>query len=90
MNDSRLRLGKLDRIAKTRHILQKIRQKKIGVPPESGQDLFEECNIFSIGSNDQWGFENEVVQKLPNCGRIHLIAHQKNQSRMMFIFIHIA
>ena len=27
----------------------------------------EECNIFSIGSNDQWGFENEVVQRLPGC-----------------------
>ena len=37
----------------------------------------EECNIFSIGSNnDQWGFENEVVNKLPDCViRIHLIVH---------------
>jgi len=27
----------------------------------------DDCNIFSIGSNDQWGFEEEVVQKLPHC-----------------------
>mmetsp|Transcript_25494 Transcript_25494/g.27355 ORF Transcript_25494/g.27355 Transcript_25494/m.27355 type:complete len:239 (-) Transcript_25494:101-817(-) len=27
----------------------------------------EECNFFSIGSNDQWGFEQEVIQKLPHC-----------------------
>jgi len=27
----------------------------------------EECNILSIGSNDQWGFEEEVMQKLPGC-----------------------
>mmetsp|Transcript_26553 Transcript_26553/g.53134 ORF Transcript_26553/g.53134 Transcript_26553/m.53134 type:complete len:385 (-) Transcript_26553:165-1319(-) len=25
------------------------------------------CKIFSIGSNDEWGFEREVVRKLPNC-----------------------
>ena len=25
------------------------------------------CNIFSIGSNDNWGFESEVLQKLPGC-----------------------
>lgn len=27
----------------------------------------EECNIISIGSNDEWGFETEVLQKLPGC-----------------------
>lgn len=27
----------------------------------------EECNIISIGSNDQWKFEEEVMQKLPGC-----------------------
>ena len=27
----------------------------------------EECNIFSVGSNDQWGFEEEVVKELPEC-----------------------
>ena len=26
-----------------------------------------DCNIISIGSNDQWGFENEVMQKLSGC-----------------------
>jgi hypothetical protein len=26
-----------------------------------------ECNIFSIGSNDNWGFELEVLQKMPHC-----------------------
>jgi hypothetical protein len=25
------------------------------------------CNIYSIGSNDNWGFEEEVQQKLPHC-----------------------
>mmetsp|Transcript_9790 Transcript_9790/g.20581 ORF Transcript_9790/g.20581 Transcript_9790/m.20581 type:complete len:310 (+) Transcript_9790:3-932(+) len=25
------------------------------------------CSIFSIGSNDEWGFENEVIEKIPNC-----------------------
>ncbi|KAL7462199.1 hypothetical protein ACHAXS_002589 [Conticribra weissflogii] len=25
------------------------------------------CSIFSIGSNDEWGFENEVIKKLPHC-----------------------
>lgn len=25
------------------------------------------CNIISIGSNDQWGFENEVMQKFAGC-----------------------
>jgi len=34
---------------------------------QAEEDQQEECNIFSIGSNDQWGFENEVVQKLPDC-----------------------
>ena len=27
----------------------------------------EACHIFSIGSNDQWGFEEEVVKKMPRC-----------------------
>lgn len=27
----------------------------------------EECNIISIGSNDQWGFETEILRKLPGC-----------------------
>ena len=26
-----------------------------------------DCHILSIGSNDQWGFENGVLQKLPHC-----------------------
>lgn len=38
---------------------------------ESYQDSDEyrssSCDIFSIGSNDQWGFENEIHQKLPGC-----------------------
>jgi len=31
------------------------------------QDQSEECHIVSIGSNDQWGFEEEVIKKLPHC-----------------------
>ena len=31
------------------------------------KEELEECNILSIGSNDQWGFEAEVMQKLPGC-----------------------
>ena len=31
------------------------------------QSANEECNVFSIGSNDQWGFEIELRQKLPGC-----------------------
>ena len=27
----------------------------------------DECHVFSIGSNDQWGFEEELLQKLPAC-----------------------
>ena len=27
----------------------------------------DECNIFSIGSNDNWSFESEVLQKLQQC-----------------------
>lgn len=27
----------------------------------------DDCNILSIGSNDQWGFEIEVTQQLPGC-----------------------
>lgn len=27
----------------------------------------DDCHIFSIGSNDQWGFEEELLQKLPDC-----------------------
>lgn len=30
-------------------------------------DSPEECNIFSIGSNDQWSFETEVNKKLSHC-----------------------
>ncbi len=26
-----------------------------------------DCNVISIGSNDQWGFEEEVMQKLSGC-----------------------
>lgn len=25
------------------------------------------CDIYSIGSNDQWGFEEEVMQQMPEC-----------------------
>jgi hypothetical protein len=51
---------------------QSYEEKIFCVPPEpvgngTAALLSEECNIFSIGSNDQWGFEEEVVQKLPNC-----------------------
>jgi len=49
---------------------QSYEEKIFCVPPPVGNGtalLSEECNIFSIGSNDQWGFEEEVVQKLPNC-----------------------
>jgi hypothetical protein len=36
---------------------------------ESGhsEDDNSDCHIFSIGSNDQWGFEEEILQKLPGC-----------------------
>ena len=27
----------------------------------------EECNIISIGSNNQWGSKEEVIWKLLNC-----------------------
>lgn len=30
-------------------------------------DDSDECDIFSIGSNDNWGFESEALQKLPRC-----------------------
>jgi hypothetical protein len=33
----------------------------------NNDDDGDECNIFSIGSNDNWGFESEVRQKLPRC-----------------------
>ena len=63
------------------HFAEKSYEEKVFcVPPDSdGNDnrrlratstkpsVIEECNIFSIGSNDQWGFENEVIQKMPNC-----------------------
>lgn len=35
--------------------------------PYHGGKEKEDCHIFSIGSNDQWGFEKEVQQKLPGC-----------------------
>lgn len=34
---------------------------------EESKEKQEECNILSIGSNDQWGFEEDVMQKLPGC-----------------------
>jgi hypothetical protein len=27
----------------------------------------QECHIFSIGSNDEWGFEKEVIKHSPHC-----------------------
>ena len=39
-----------------------IQQK--GLTPQPRND---ECNILSLGSNDQWGFEIEVTQQLPGC-----------------------
>ncbi|KAL3909323.1 MAG: hypothetical protein SGILL_008131 [Bacillariaceae sp.] len=37
------------------------------VPPPSPTHEPNTCHIFSIGSNDQWGFETSVREKLPNC-----------------------
>ena len=31
------------------------------------QEVSSECHMFSIGSNDQWGFEVDVHKKLPDC-----------------------
>ena len=31
------------------------------------QDHLSECHIFSIGSNNEWGFEKEVIKLAPNC-----------------------
>ena len=56
------------------HFAEKSYEEKLFCVPENPQHIFrgkdefdEECNIFSIGSNDQWGFEQEVIEKLPNC-----------------------
>jgi len=47
-------------------------EKLICVPPAKMNDpvqheKIDDCHFFSVGSNDQWGFEQEVLQKLPNC-----------------------
>ncbi|KAL7530922.1 hypothetical protein ACHAWF_003561 [Thalassiosira exigua] len=35
---------------------------------QKGRSTVEgECNILSIGSNDEWGFETDVLRKLPGC-----------------------
>jgi len=44
-------------------------EKKLCIPtssPSSSRTNVD-CNILSIGSNDQWGFEMEVTQQLPGC-----------------------
>ena len=49
-------------------------EKKLCIPITASSLLLpssrnnnEDCNILSIGSNDQWGFEIEVTQQLPGC-----------------------
>lgn len=63
------------------HFAEKSYEGKVFcVPPDSNENdnrrlretstkssVIDECNIFSIGSNDQWKFEREVIQKMPNC-----------------------
>jgi hypothetical protein len=35
--------------------------------PDSFGSHHDECHIFSIGSNDQWGFETNVRKDIPHC-----------------------
>lgn len=42
--------------------------KTFCIPPDFDENpITNNCSFFSIGSNDQWGFEQEVIQKLPHC-----------------------
>ncbi|KAL7546128.1 hypothetical protein ACHAWF_009467 [Thalassiosira exigua] len=42
-------------------------EKNLCIPAKRGAGTEEECNIISIGSNDEWGFEIEYRRKLPSC-----------------------
>lgn len=44
-----------------------VNQKERAIANVNVNDADTECNIFSIGSNDQWDFEIEVMEKLPHC-----------------------
>mmetsp|Transcript_21860 Transcript_21860/g.40804 ORF Transcript_21860/g.40804 Transcript_21860/m.40804 type:complete len:212 (+) Transcript_21860:3-638(+) len=45
------------------HFPETTGEKSFCITNENVQD----CHIFSIGSNDQWGFESRVREQLPHC-----------------------
>ncbi|KAG7358439.1 methyltransferase domain containing protein [Nitzschia inconspicua] len=44
-----------------------LKEKSFCIADGSSAKQIDECHIFSIGSNDQWGFEMNVRKDLPQC-----------------------